>query len=386
MTSVVPALFTRAHRNPTKAVQPTRKCVTKSKSRAVQASNALGTAQHLQKAIALNADIDTFYDYKNTLVESLVHKHSCTSQYICRMLSNCTQYATKRAPSLRNAIFHDLSAKAREEEYEELRDSLSDKQKSDLIKQLVAHRELKHVGIHTTNKAAALDVVQNANHIGDVMMDMYKHTGAWGIALFMCEHPDDPAKPCFSCTHDKALKNSDDSDTVKQELAELLTATLHKQGQEQQDPRHGWPPKVPMQRPSKMRTKDARTIRNKLRSRATCWVALTRTQCDEIAEEIHELCSQGMLKQRKECSNRGATRGPQKNTNNNDSDAENSGKDNSDNEEDNNEDQLAPTCTHDRLVPYSGSVDWSISSGFTTHYNVISGLSQRSILVLHKYL
>ncbi|KAJ6569310.1 hypothetical protein B0H19DRAFT_1256954 [Mycena capillaripes] len=404
------ALSTHGRRNPTKAVQPTCKR-TSGKSSAARASNMLKIAQNLKKTLDLYADIDSFHEYRNTLTDSYSLKHGRSKQFISKLLSNHTQYAAKRAPSLRNAILHDLSVKAREagepsglediretlssEEYKALRDSLTKEQKDDLITQLEEHRKLKRVGIRATNKSVALDVVHNANHIGDVILDIYERTGARGIALFSRGHPNNPSKPCFidsdetrafflqvlgidvfdvlrkleywSCTRNKAMKNSNDLDIVQKEVAEILTTTLRKFKNDKSlnmayanyhvDIKHklgvelaGWPAKVPMQRPSKMPAEIARSIRDKLRSGAICWVVLTRAQRDEVAEEINELRTQGALKQRKERSDKersdkGTARGPRKN-NDDGSDAEDS--DDEEDDEDEDEDEQMPTRTRVR--------------------------------------
>jgi hypothetical protein len=53
------------------------------------------------------------------------------------------------------------------EEYEEYKDSLSKQERADLISQLVEHKALKEHGIRATNKAVALDAMQNTTQIGE---------------------------------------------------------------------------------------------------------------------------------------------------------------------------------------------------------------------------
>ncbi|KAJ6593721.1 hypothetical protein B0H19DRAFT_1246458 [Mycena capillaripes] len=405
-----PTLSTHSIRNPVRPVQPPRKRSSKRTDHASKATAALKAAENLQNRINLNVDVDAFYDYKNTLKKTLSKKYNRTEAYIGKLLSNGAQYATTRAVSLRNAIIHDLSLKAKEagepsdlktiranlskEEYEEIKEEMSEAERKRVIKQLNDHRELKHRGIRATNKALAADAMQNANRIGDVLIDLYERTGVRAIALFTRGHPDDPSVPhvvdsdetraffqeafgcsvldvlrkleLWSCTRDKAAKNGNDLDVVQKEVAELLTAGLrkvknnktlsmaytnyreeivHKLGVELA----GWPSKIRMRRPSKMSAMDARSIRDKLRSGTICWVGLTRAQRDEVAEEIDQLRAQGALKQRKERSDKGLARGPR---DNGDEDEESGDDDKSDSEEhsdDDDDSEEAPTRTRTQV-------------------------------------
>ncbi|KAJ6538064.1 hypothetical protein B0H19DRAFT_1079140 [Mycena capillaripes] len=405
-----PTLSTHSIRNPARAVQPTRKR-SKKTDHVSKATAALKAAQDLQTRVHFHTDVDAFYDYKNTLKTTLAKKYNRNPAYINKLLSNGTQYATTRKVSMRNAIMHDLSLKAKDageasdlktlrnnlspEGYEEIRDSMSDAELKRVTKQLEEHRKLKHRGIRATNKAAAADAMQNANRIGDVLIDSYERAGVRGIALFMRGHPDDPSVPyivdsdetrsffqavlgcsvfdvlrkleLWSCTRDKAIKNTNSRDGVQKEVAELLTTGLrkiknnktlamaysnyreeivHKLGVELA----GWPETIRMRRPSKMSAADARSIRDKLRSGEICWVRLTRAQRDAVAEEIDRLRAEGMLKQCKERSDKGLARGPR---DNGDEDEE-SGSDKSDSDEeehsdDDDDSEEAPTRTRTQV-------------------------------------
>jgi hypothetical protein len=62
-----------------------------------------------------------------------------------------------------NVLDVDLKGK----EYKEYKDSLSKQERADLIAQLVEYKALKEHGIRTTNKAIALDAMQNTTQIGE---------------------------------------------------------------------------------------------------------------------------------------------------------------------------------------------------------------------------
>jgi hypothetical protein len=48
----------------------------------------------------------------------------------------------------------------------------------------------------------------------------------------------------------------------------------------------GWPSEIPFVRPVKLSADQTRDIRDGLRSGAICWVALMKTQREELAKEI----------------------------------------------------------------------------------------------------
>ncbi|KAJ7925714.1 hypothetical protein B0H13DRAFT_2568536 [Mycena leptocephala] len=265
----------------------------------------------------MDTDVSAFYDYKDTLIKTLATKYNCTVTHFRKLLSNGTHYSTTCGVSLWNAIIHDLSLRLRKvlgdssdlktiranfskEDYEEMKETLSDEEE----KRLREHRELKQRGIRSTNRAAAADAMQNANRVGDVLMDLYERTGLDETRTFFQEALGVSVLDVlrlleqWSCTRDKATKN--DRDTVQKEVAELLSAGLrkiknkkavamvytnyreeivHKLGVELA----GWPTEVKIQRPSKMPAEHARSIRDKLRAGALCWVPLTRGQRDKVA-------------------------------------------------------------------------------------------------------
>ncbi|KAJ7886683.1 hypothetical protein B0H13DRAFT_2535003 [Mycena leptocephala] len=406
-----PTASTHSKRNPAKVVQPTRKRASKKSGNASRATDALKAAERLRDRINMDADVTAFYDYKDTLIKSLAVKYNRTVTHFRKLLSNGTQYSTTRGVSLWNAIIHDRSLKAKEagepsdlktmradfsrEEYEEMKATMSDEEKKRLLKQLRDHRELKQRGIRSTNRAAAADAMQNSNRVGDVLMDLYERTGVRSIALFTRGHPDDPSVPNvvdsdetrsffqealgvpildvlrlleqWSCTRDKAAKN--DRNTVQKELAEVLSAGLrkiknnkatsmvytnyreeivHKLGVELA----GWPSDIDMQRPSKMPAEHARSILDKLRSGAICWVALTRGQRDKVAEEMDALRAKGELKQRKERSDKGRKRGPHADDEDDDeSDDEGENSSNSSNSDNDEDSSSAPTIANSTAAP-----------------------------------
>ncbi|KAJ7832583.1 hypothetical protein B0H13DRAFT_2370875 [Mycena leptocephala] len=358
-------LSTHATRNPTRAVQQPRQRV---KSSASKNTQALAAANRGAKSRALEDDIEEFYMEFQEKVAALAIKHNRKQLYIKKRLSNGAQFKQRRAASIRNAIMHDLCKKAKEaredgslptirdnlskEEYLEIKENLTSAECACLMKQLTEHQAYKHRGIRATNKSLAMDAMQTANRIGDVLEDLFERTGVRAFAIFSRGSPEDPAAPHiidsddarqffqrsfgksfvdfvlkfehWSCTQDTEVKDSDDVQSVRKQIVMLILEGLRKIKNKKIDMdyvnykvdiRHkhgvelaGWPEGTPFVRPVKLSAEQARKIRDGLKSGTIRWVALTKTQRKELAEEIDGLLAEGPLKPRKERSDKGKTR------------------------------------------------------------------------------
>jgi hypothetical protein len=72
----------------------------------------------------------------------------------------------------------------------------------------------------------------------------------------------------------------------------------------------GWPSNIEIKPPSKLCADDARRIRDLMKTGAIHWVALTPSQCAEVAQEIEAEHAAGTLKKRKQRSDKDHPRGP----------------------------------------------------------------------------
>ncbi|KAJ7137125.1 hypothetical protein C8R44DRAFT_869201 [Mycena epipterygia] len=364
-------LSAHASRNPSKPVQQPRK----HQSQATKASRALATAQRLNQDLALEAKFEEFFQDRENTIITLAKDFSKSETYIRKVLMNGVRYRGKRAVSLKNAIRHELSIKAKEEgeesglfnidlsgeEYQHYKDGLSSDEKKRLIEQLEASRELKKHGPRATEKSTSMDAMQTANQIGRVLIDLYERTDVHAFAFFTRGHPDDRSMPCivdsdgareffqdvfesspldvvrkfefWSCTHNKGKKDGNSIDIVRKRLGELVHEGLWKIKNNKKleilgVELAGWPTKVTMQRPSKIPAEDARRIVDNLRTGAIHWVVLTAAQRAEVAAEVEELRESGAGKKpRKQHSDKNVPRGPRKKKNAEESDSD------SDNEE-----------------------------------------------------
>ncbi|KAJ6547647.1 hypothetical protein B0H19DRAFT_1266549 [Mycena capillaripes] len=369
MTRGAPALSTIAARNPTRAVQPPRKRGKSGKSNASRATNTLATNESREKRLQLEQEVEDHVIDFQAKVTSLSIKYGRKENYIKKLLGNSAQYAQKRGLNIRNAIMHDLSVKAKEagdkgdlktirtnlskEEYQEMKAEMTEEEHDRLMKQLAEHRGFKHRGVRATNKAVALDAMQTAARIGDVLDDLFERTGVRAFAFFTRGDPDDPAVPHivdsdnarayfqrvfgksfidflrkfeqWSCTLDTEVREKNDADSVRKQIVTLVLEGLRKIKNKKHigmdyvnykaDIQHklgvelaGWPSTILFVRPLKLRAEQAREIRDGLRSGTIRWVALSKAQRRDLAEELEELVSDGPLKRRKERSDKGKKR------------------------------------------------------------------------------
>ncbi|KAJ7840352.1 hypothetical protein B0H13DRAFT_2366289 [Mycena leptocephala] len=360
-------LSTHATRNPTCAVQQPRQ---RAKSSASKNTQALAATSRGAKSRALEDDIEEFYMDFQEKVAALAIKHNRKQLYIKKRLSNGAQFKQRRAASIRNAIMHDLCKKAKEgarrrwqpptirdnlgkEEYLEIKENLTSAERTCLMKQLTEHQAYKHRGIRATNKSLAMDAMQTANQIGDVLEDLFERPGVRAFAIFSRGSPEDPAAPHivdsddarqffqrsfgksfvdfvlkfehWSCTQDTEVKDSDDVQSVRKQIVMLILEGLRKIKNKKKidmdyvnykvNIRHkhgvelaGWPEGTPFVRPVKLGAEQARRVRDGLKSGTICWVVLTKTQRQELAEEIDGLLAEGPLKPRKVRSDKGKKR------------------------------------------------------------------------------
>ncbi|KAJ6603185.1 hypothetical protein DFH09DRAFT_1301012 [Mycena vulgaris] len=373
MPSAPQKLSAHASRNPLEPVQQPRKRASKKSTRglsdAAKATRAAANEQRSRDELALEEAFAEIFTQREEDIANLAEKYKKSAKYIRQVLENSVKYTEKRAPSLKNAITHDLSKKAREngeasnvrdvelkgEEYQAYKDSLSEEEKARLIAQLVEDKGIKLHGVRATNKAAAMDAMQNSNQFGKVAINLHARTGVRAFSMFSRGHPDDAAMPCFvdsdnarqffqdvldvsaydlvrkfelwCCNQDKPVKQGKEkaalckfiSDTVEEGLRKATgnkTLTMawlnykidivHKHGVELA----GWPTKVTMARPSKLRGEDVRLIVDRLRNGTMRWVGLTKSQRDEVAAEVEKLRDSGATKPRQERSDKNKPRGP----------------------------------------------------------------------------
>ncbi|KAJ7724934.1 hypothetical protein DFH07DRAFT_971051 [Mycena maculata] len=400
------SLSTHAARNPTKAVQQPRRRA--NQSSATKATKALAAAQRAQAKDALFADIDEHYHEKRQLIKDLAIKHNKKENYIKKLLNNDVHTKTRRSENLWNAVVHDLSMKAKEagdesalevvrdglskEEYQKIKDNMSEDEKTRLLKQLASKRKVEFKGIRATNKSLAMDAMQTANSIHDQLIDLFERTGVRAFTMFTRSHAEDSAVPNivdsdnareffkqvfgksfsdfvrkfeqWSCTLDKDDDGRNDVQSVcKQIVLQILDGLrkiknnrklameyvnyrsdiVHKLGVELA----GWPSKITFASPIKLSADQAREIRDGLRSGAIHWVALTPSQREEVAKEINE----GPVRKRKPRNDQGRPRGPREGN----SDAESSDSDSSSDSSSDEEEEEEPMPRQRRSATTSTS-------------------------------
>ncbi|KAJ7858439.1 hypothetical protein B0H13DRAFT_1901820 [Mycena leptocephala] len=357
-----------AQRNPSKPVQPVRHH--QPQSQATKASRELANQQRRNQAERLENNLQDYFNTQAKFINDLCDRYGRSEEYIRKLVCHGVRFANKRAPNLRNAIGHNLSLKAKEEgapsnildfdelsgeEYKQLVADMPEDEKERLITQLEEYRGVKEHGIRATNRGVQMDAVQTGNRVGEVLRNLYERTGVCGFAMFTRGHPDDPAAPyivdsdnacdffedalelpCFdvvrkmeqwSCTRGQNAQKSNKLDAVRSEVSNTVKHGLrsikknsmlemvwanydlkvrHELGVELA----GWPKDVEVANPSSMSAEGARRIRDLLRTGAIHWVALTKTQRLELANEIEEKRAASTMKTRKPRSDKDKARGP----------------------------------------------------------------------------
>ncbi|KAJ7735268.1 hypothetical protein DFH07DRAFT_780061 [Mycena maculata] len=388
-------LSSHAARNPTRQTQPTRTRTRKSSA----TTNSNGSTARAEKARALAADVELHLKAVNETIQSLAVKHGQKAAYIKKLLTHGKQFKQRRANNIRNAIMHDLSMKAKKgeflpgedsdlqtmlenlsrEEYKEIKENLMPEERKRIMKQLDDHTRLKRTGIRRTNRALAQDASQTASGVGDVLVDLFERTGVRSCCLFSCSSATDAALPAiqdsdnsrdffqhalgkgffdillkfeqWSCTRDTEAKDLDDVQSVRKQIVLLILEGLRKiKNKKNVDIMHkfgvelaGWPSDIPFERPVKLTADQGREIRDGLRSGAIRWVVMTKSQREELVEEIEELGGVAALKHRKMRSDKGKSRKGKGKANNSDSEDEGGedgegGEDDEDGDDEDNED------------------------------------------------
>jgi hypothetical protein len=103
-------------RNPLRPIQPTRRR-REGDSAATKASKKLKRAQNKRARLALESDCDDFAELRDQEIVRLAALHHVKEDRVRKLLTNASTVKRERAMTLRNAIVHDLSLKAKAGKY-----------------------------------------------------------------------------------------------------------------------------------------------------------------------------------------------------------------------------------------------------------------------------
>ncbi|KAJ7084528.1 hypothetical protein B0H15DRAFT_949931 [Mycena belliarum] len=348
---------THATRNPTRPVQKSRGRAGRPAGKltpAQKATRALQAAQRKLKKRELEEDIDSWYEKRDTFVEELAQRHNRTTEYIMGLLTNPSQFKSRRAISIRNAIVHDLAlkAKARGEklswgELLNLADQvmlqpISKNEKARMVAQLEADRTTRRVGVRSNNLSAGADSRAVASRVQEEFMNLFERTGTRAVAFFSRGHVDDAFLPTYAesggsmdfylqstkmagldllrryelwcCNQERAPNSQETLNGLRGQIKEAVTGGLQDATKNRELSMSyanylvaiqqtwkvklvGWPTDIPFVNPSKLGTIDrVRRIRDGLRSGSITWAHM---QVDEIAEvnaEVERRRADGTLR------------------------------------------------------------------------------------------
>ncbi|KAJ7083027.1 hypothetical protein C8R44DRAFT_746328 [Mycena epipterygia] len=334
-----------AIRNPGRQVQLSRR--RPGKSNAAKASDSLRLAQARGRKVDFHDAIDKEFSDRNAAVARIAQEFSKKESYVRGILCSISQFKSRRAPSLRNAVLHQRwldQDEGDKKDLHELRQDLAediedgtivlgdidDEERQRLINQLLEHRMLKRRGVRGTTKASQLDARQTASRIGDALVDLHDRTGVRGVAFFTRGNADDPTLPhCvdsddamsfllevlqiapldflrkfeqWSCTRDEGSREKNGINDVRKEVSKLIQDGLRKiknnnsllmeyvnydvairEGKAVE--LAGWPVDINIKARAEWGVETARRVRDMLRSGAIHWVVMTRTQHAALVTE-----------------------------------------------------------------------------------------------------
>ncbi|KAJ7791039.1 hypothetical protein B0H14DRAFT_3568193 [Mycena olivaceomarginata] len=202
---------THSQCHPEQSVQETRgRKKTGKLSDAEKATRALGAASHKLAQNALAADLDKFASNREDTVADLATKHRKKEEYIRALLMSETRYPETRAPTLRNALIHQLSEEAKQEgitihlhELQAIADvrlsteEFSTDEVAALIATLNKHRNHKTRDLRATNTASAVDARSVVDKTQDEMTRLKERTSTDAFGFFSCGALDNPSMPTF---------------------------------------------------------------------------------------------------------------------------------------------------------------------------------------------
>ncbi|KAJ7745012.1 hypothetical protein DFH07DRAFT_776916 [Mycena maculata] len=360
-------LSSHAARNPTRQTQPTRTRARKSSA----TTNSNGSTARTEKARVLAADVELHFKAVNETIQSLAVKHGQKAAYIKKLLTHGKQFKQRHAHNIRNVIMHNLSVKAKKagedsdlqtmlenlsrEEYEEIKENLTPEERKRIMKQLDDHTQpwprtqaKLPAPLATCATDAALPAIQDS----DNSRNFFQHALGKGFFDILLKFEQ------WSCMRDTEAKDLDDVQSVRKQSVLLILEgkiknkknvdmdyvnykvdVMHKFGMELA----GWPSDIPFERLVKLTADQGREIRSGLRCSAIRWVVMTKSQREELAEEIEELGGVAALKRRKMRSDKGKSHKGKGKANNSDSEDEDGedgedGEDNEDSDDEDNED------------------------------------------------
>ncbi|KAJ7826455.1 hypothetical protein B0H14DRAFT_2368135, partial [Mycena olivaceomarginata] len=171
-----------------------------------------GAASRKLAQNALAADLDKFASNCEDTIADLATKHGKKEEYIRALLMSETHYPETRAPTLRNALIHQLSRRLtcssegitiHLHELQAIADvrlsteEFSTDEVAALIATLNKHRNHKARGLRATNTASAIDARSVADKTQDEASLTPERTGTDAFGFFSLGALDDPSMPTF---------------------------------------------------------------------------------------------------------------------------------------------------------------------------------------------
>ncbi|KAG6809766.1 hypothetical protein H0H92_014805 [Tricholoma furcatifolium] len=369
---------THASRHPEKPTILPRKHIRSGKTSAEKATNAVRRALKREQEAAMEADIQNFVEYRNTLAKELAQKYSKSLPYMHAQLSRVLLLKQRRHSNVRNALvakrsrelnagrskgnrysLQQVQAIVRDEveegmhaEVEEIEELLADHNES---------RENKKTGARSSNRAATLDYNACYDRVREEVSNAQASSkkdhsqpaaGEYVRALRLIGLRGLHQRPSFlnevlditpyelvkkfeiwACAKDRTQKKNN-TEVLRSECVNIIANGLHmivgRKKINMQYERYaveivekhgvelqGWPTGIKFRSPASISaTEELTSLRDALACGECRWVKLNRKEIDARTKERKEKIASGEItvRKRKTRKDKGEKRGPNKAT------------------------------------------------------------------------
>ncbi|KAH7908464.1 hypothetical protein BJ138DRAFT_1012744 [Hygrophoropsis aurantiaca] len=336
---------TWAARNPGRPVIPTREPPPRL-SDAQKASRQIAAEQKASRAKLLQDAIAKLVADHEDNIKALARAHNVPEKQVKDLIGSHTHYHTKRKPQVLNALVHvkakevnqnlppgsryklmDIKEMIKSEKW-----TFTEEEKDEAVKDLLEHRATQCTGVRANNTAAARDGLATITRITKELDVLYERTGLCSSLFVTRSHvndtfstswfatnndatdfwedvmnlrPDDISRHYeqWACALGKNISQRDSLANMRKEVTKLISTGLNYTTGKDIKMNYlnyeygiveshgvrllGWPSDVPFTSPSNIGTvREARKLRDDLKSGACHWRKLTQRELNEFSEEL----------------------------------------------------------------------------------------------------
>ncbi|KAI0038358.1 hypothetical protein FA95DRAFT_1505777 [Auriscalpium vulgare] len=200
--------------------QPSNPRVSHQLTEAEKAQRKLNLAAAKIKSKALGEALDAFLVEQDVKLDKLAETHCVKRSYLDTQVNHRSNYTKSRAPSFANALVHYKAVQVNEGEYqpskllkncikdmlaedEDLKpDNISEELHAEIMKNFIAYREGKKVGVRVSNKSAAQDARCTFENVNTELGNLTERVGTKSILFVTRSSISDSIAPGWFATSD----------------------------------------------------------------------------------------------------------------------------------------------------------------------------------------